>query len=91
MIRIDDYTKELKKRAKDSHIYQSHQLVGLEIAKLVEDDSHKSLYMKLAREHGSQRLFELAKRVAEKKSIKNKGAYFMRILSKEGLLSKKKK
>lgn len=75
-----NYFEELKKRSQKSKVYTSYQLTGLEIANILEDWKHKSLYIKLAKKHGDQKLRELAKRVAEKKNIQNKGAYFMRVL-----------
>ena len=75
-----EYLKELKKRARTSHIYRKHQLLGLEIAVLLKDEKHKALYMKLARERGGEDLIALAKSIAEKKNILNKGAYFMACL-----------
>lgn len=77
------YLKKLKQRAKDSHVYRRYQLMGLEIAQILQDEKHKSLYIKLAKEHGGDRLMRIAKDVAERKNVKNKGAYFMRVLSSE--------
>jgi hypothetical protein len=74
------YVKKLKQRAKDSHVYRKYQLMGLEIAQILEDEKHKSLYIKLAKEHGGEKMMRLAKDVAERRGIKNKGAYFMKIL-----------
>lgn len=76
------YFEELKKRSGTSRVYRSYQLTGLEIANILEDWQHKSLYIKLAKEHG-HRLLEIAKSVAEKMDIKNKGAYFMKIYKNE--------
>ncbi len=75
-----NYLDELKKRAKESHVYRKYQLVGLEIAELLHDRPHKALYIKLAKEQGGERLLALAKEVSERKGIKNKGAYFMKML-----------
>ena len=75
-----EYGDELKKRAKQSRVYKAYQLAGLEIAIILEDPGHKSLYMKLAKKHGTDTLLRIAKSVAEKKNINNKGAYFMKIL-----------
>lgn len=80
-----EYFEELKKRAQSSKVYKSYQLTGLEIANILEDWQHKSLYIKLAKEHGEHKMLALAKNVAEKKSIKNKGAYFMRVFKNEYL------
>lgn len=53
------------------------QLDGLEIAQILGDEKHKSLYIKLAREMNPDELRRLAKEVAENPRVKNKGAYFM--------------
>ncbi len=75
-----DYRELLKKRAKESKVYTSYQLTGLLLAEILKDKGHKSLYIKLAKEHGSDKLIKLAKSVAERKNVKNMGAYFMRLL-----------
>jgi len=74
------YLTELARRAKESHIYRQYQLLGLEIATTLSDERHKSLYIKLAKEHGGERLLRLAKEVAERRDVKNRGAYFMTML-----------
>jgi hypothetical protein len=79
----DSYLKELRRRSAESRTYKSYQLTGLEIANILEDWDHKSLYMKLAKKHGEAKMMELAKNVAEKKNIDNKGAYFMSIMKSE--------
>lgn len=76
-----DYKELLKKRAKESKVYAPHQLTGLILAEILEDEQHKSLYIKLAKEYDADKLIKLAKSIAEKKDIKNKGAYFMRLLA----------
>jgi hypothetical protein len=74
------YIKELKRRAKESHVYEKHQLLGLEISQILKDEKHKSLYIKLAKERNGERLLRLAKEVAENRNVKNRGAYFMTVL-----------
>ena len=74
-----DYIEKLKKRSKESRVYSSHQMTGLMIAEILNDDAHKSLYMKLAKNNNTDKLLKLAKSVAERKNIENKGAYFMRL------------
>lgn len=74
------YLKELKRRAKESHVYRKYQLIGLAIAETLKDERHKSLYIKLAKEQGGERLLKLAKEIAERRGIKNRGAYFMALL-----------
>ena len=76
----NNYLKELKKRGKESRVYRGYQLDGLEIARILGDETHKSLYIKLAKEHGGQKLREHAKTIAGNKNVKNKGAYFMATL-----------
>lgn len=74
------YIETLKERAKTSRVYKKYQLTGLLIAQLLNDESHKSLYIKLAKTRNQQKLMSIAKDIAERKNIRNKGAYFMRIL-----------
>lgn len=76
-----DYLGLLKERKKTSRVYTQHQSVGLALAEILDDETHKSLYMKLAKKHDTQTLIGLAKDVASRKNVKNKGAYFMRLLT----------
>lgn len=78
-----EYLETLRERAKTSRVYQKHQFTGLSVADLLDDRAHKSLYIKLAKEYGEERIMALAKSVAERSNIKNKGAYFMRLVGKE--------
>ncbi len=83
----EKYIAELKRRAKESHVYRSYQLIGLDIAELLHDRPHKALYIKLAKERDPQRLLAIAKDVADRQEVKNKGAYFMRIVTEEASTS----
>jgi len=76
----EKYVAELKRRGKESHVYQKYQLIGLEISQILSDEKHKALYIKLAKEHDADALMRLAKDVASRSNIKNKGAYFMSLL-----------
>lgn len=76
-----DYIASLKQRAKETKVYKKYQLFGLEIAKILDDEKHKALYIKLAKTKNSDDLLKIAKEVAEKQNIKNKGAYFMKIIT----------
>ena len=80
---MEDYLERLKERGKTSRVYREYQLVGLMVAEVLGDEKHKSLYIKLARKHGSERMLQLAKSVAERKGVRNKGAYFMKLLEIE--------
>ncbi len=77
-----DYLEELKRRKKESRIYSEHQLIGLEIAEILDDKKHKSLYMKLAKDGDPYNLLKVAKSVAERRGVINKGAYFMQLIKK---------
>ena len=79
----EKYMAELKRRGKESHVYKKYQLVGLEISQILGDEKHKALYIKLAKEQDADTLMRLAKDVADRKNIKNKGAYFMTMLKEK--------
>jgi len=86
----DDYIKKLKERGKDSHVYTKFQLIGLEIAQILNDNKHKSIYIKLCKDKDPETLLSIAKDVAERKTIENKGGYFMRVLQSKFPKSEKK-
>ena len=75
-----DYLEKLSKRKKTSRAYREYQLIGLEVAQILDDQAHKSLYIKLTKQHGKSKILALAKSVADRKNVKNKGAYFMKLL-----------
>lgn len=75
-----NYIKKLKERGKESHVYKKFQLIGLEIARLLNDNGHKALYIKLAKDKNPETLLAMAKDVADRKNIENKGGYFMKVL-----------
>lgn len=87
----EHYLALLKKRGRESRAYRRYQLVGLEIAQILHDEKHKSLYIKLAKEMGAERILHLAKEVGERKDIKNRGAYFMKIIQTLRVNSRKRK
>ncbi len=78
-----EYLKKLTQRKKKSRVYYPFQSIGLALARILEDESHKSLYIKLAKQYDNQKLLRIARSVAERKKIKNKGGYFMAVLFKE--------
>jgi hypothetical protein len=77
---MKDYLKTLKERKNESKVYSKHQFVGLELAEILGDEKHKSLYIRLAKTHDTDKLMTLAKSIADRKNVKNKGAYFMKML-----------
>lgn len=89
MAQKNSYLKRLKERASQSRVYRKYQLDGLEIAQLLRDETHKSLYIKLAKERSAQKLRSLAKEISEMKHVKNKGAYFMSCLTSQKRWKKK--
>ncbi|MBI4993593.1 hypothetical protein HZC33_01360 [Candidatus Wolfebacteria bacterium] len=76
-----NYLEILKERGKKSHVYRKYQMIGLMIAQLLDDEKHKALYIKLAKEHNNEHLLSIAKDVSERKNIENKGGYFMKVLT----------
>ncbi|MCL4403740.1 hypothetical protein M1432_00055 [Patescibacteria group bacterium] len=74
------YLDEMKRRAKESRVYRKYQLTGLMLSEILGDRPHKALYIKLAKERDEQELLTLAESIASNKNVKNKGAYFMRLL-----------
>src|SRR3989344_366972 len=75
------YLETLRKRAKRSRVYSRHQLIGLLMAAYLGDRAHKALYMRLAKRPDAEHLLQAAKEVGSRPNVKNKGAYFMRIIS----------
>lgn len=84
------YLDEIKKRKKDSKVYKEFQLTGLELADILDDREHKSLYIRLAKTNSRQKLMAVAKDVADRRNVKNLGAYFMKMW-KESKIPKPRK
>jgi hypothetical protein len=81
----EKYMEELKRRGKESHVYKKYQLIGLEISQILGDEKHKALYIKLAKEQDADTLMRLAKDIAERANVNNKGAYFMTLLKERNI------
>ncbi len=79
----ENYFGEIEERGKKSKVYKPYQLFGLQIAQLLDDNDHKSLYMRLAKKYDNNYLLTLAKTISENNNVKNKGAYFMSVLFKK--------
>ena len=76
-----DYLQGLAGRARESKVYSAHQMIGLELATILHDRFNKALYIKIAKTHSDhQRLLMLAKDIAGRQGVANRGAYFMRLL-----------
>ncbi|HXF44144.1 MAG TPA: hypothetical protein VNK70_01635 [Candidatus Paceibacterota bacterium] len=75
------YLQVLRERKEESRVHFKHQSTGLALAEILGDTKHKTLYMKLAKKHDAEILIGLAKDVASRRGVKNKGAYFMRLLT----------
>lgn len=76
----NEYLKTLEARGVPQRVTRPYQWAGLEIATLLHDLKHRSLYIKLAKEYDPALLFRIAKQVAERRTVRNKGAYFMTML-----------
>lgn len=84
------YFEKLQKRAKKSRVHNIYQSLGIEIAQVLGDLKHKSLYIKLAKIKNGEKLLALAKTIAENPDIKNRGAYFMKMLKTYGYFNDSK-
>ena len=84
-LKEDGYIMRLRNRKKKSGAGTSHQLTGLVLAEVLADKGRKSkaIYIKLAKEYDNSALMALAKDVASRDGVRNKGAYFMRVFQKE--------
>ncbi|MEZ4156536.1 MAG: hypothetical protein R3B52_00965 [Candidatus Paceibacterota bacterium] len=78
-----EYIDGLKNRAQKSRVHHNHQFLGLEIANILGDFEHKSLYIKLAKEHDGDELLHLAKDVADRRDVERPGAYFMHLIQEK--------
>lgn len=87
----NDYMETLKARGKQSHVYRQFQDIGLQLAEILGDAKHKALYIKLAQQHDESILMSIAKDVADRKHIANRGAYFMKVLHERYPLPQKTK
>ena len=87
MIDREAYFKELAERTKTSHIYRKYQATGVALAELLQDKKHTALYIKLAKQANNEELIRIAKTITEKKDISNYGAYFMKVVHEEGLIT----
>ncbi len=74
------YLKTLFKRAKETRIYKPFQSTGLALAEILDDQENKAIYIRLAKIYDNDELIRKARDVAERKSVDNKGAYFMKML-----------
>lgn len=75
------YLLTLKSRSQKSKVYKKYQLTGLLLTEILNDSRRKSLYIRLAKEFDETILLDIAKRVAASKNIRNRGAYFMKLLA----------
>lgn len=76
----NDYFHNLEERSKKSRIYRHYQLIGVQLAEILGDLKHKALYIKLAKTRDATTLLQLARSIAEKPNVQNRGAYFMKML-----------
>lgn len=79
----NEYIKQLRERGKESRVYRDFQLIGLEIAEILHDAKHKSLYIKMAKNGAHRDMLRIAKEIAHNTAVKNKGAYFMKVWNEQ--------
>lgn len=77
------YLATVQERRKKSRVTREFQEIGLMVAEILCDGPHKALYIKLAKELGKEKILSLAKSVAERREVSNRGAYFMWMLAQE--------
>ncbi|MEX1014760.1 MAG: hypothetical protein WDZ80_06390 [Candidatus Paceibacterota bacterium] len=79
------YMDLLKERGQSNknRVSKSFQMTGLAIARMLHDEDHKGLYIKLAKTHDRDFLMNIAKDVAQRGNIENKGGYFMKVLQEK--------
>jgi hypothetical protein len=80
-----DYLKTISERKKQSHVFKDFQHTGLVVARMLGDEKHKTLYIKLAKTVSQQVLMPIAKDTAERVNVSRKGAYFMKLLKEKGI------
>ncbi len=85
------YLKTLQERAAKRNITQEFQLIGLEIAVVLHDLEHKSIYIKYAKAYGSDKMLALAKDIASRRGVENPAGYFMTVVSNEFNITKIRK
>lgn len=81
------YLETLRKRAKRSRVYSRHQLIGLLMAAYLGDRAHKALYMRLAKRPDVEQLLQAAKEVGSRANVRNKGAYFMKVITRKQVIT----
>ncbi|MBI5220363.1 MAG: hypothetical protein HY978_00815 [Candidatus Liptonbacteria bacterium] len=81
MLDTKTYLTKLRERSRESRVYREFQAVGLELAEILADDRHRALYIRLAKQYDGNLLRRLAREVAQRPGVQNRGAYFMRVLT----------
>ena len=87
----EKYFEALSDRSRRSRAFRDYQLIGLQLAEILFDRRHKALYIKLAKEYNTDKLLELAAKIEERDDIRNRGAYFMKVLHASPYYRKKGK
>lgn len=88
---LKKYFERLEKKTRRSRVYKPYQAAGLSLAAILDDQKHRALYIKIAKQFNDfDRLIALAKQVAERREIQNRGAYFMKVLKETGYFAKPK-
>lgn len=85
-----EYIKTLNKRAGQSKVYKEFQSTGLMLAEILDDPENKAIYIRLCKIYDNQELIIKARDVAERRGVKNMGAYFMKIIKDVRKLEREK-
>ena len=80
---LDDFLEKIKTASTSSRVKYQFQLIGLQLATILNDQKNKSLYIKIAKQRQDYGyLLNLANSIKENDRIDNKGAMFMNELYK---------
>ena len=80
---LNDFLEKIKARSTSSRVKYQFQLIGLQLATILNDQKNKSLYIKIAKQRQDYGyLLNLANSIKENDRIDNKGAMFMNELYK---------
>ena len=77
-----NYLETLRGRKKKSRAHYRYQAAGAELGEMLHDTRHTALYIKLAKEFNEGVLRTLARGIMSRETVRNQGAYFMRLIQK---------
>ena len=78
-VKIKSRSEQIKQRQKSFKIYTTSQLIGIEIGRILKNNTKTDLFIRLAQEKDPEWLQDTARATAQKPNIKNKTEYFLKI------------